>query len=186
MKKQILIAVVGAAMLCSCVPSLNPFYTAKDATFGDRLVGTWQERDSAQPQIWQFEHDAGKTCKLTVTEPPGKRGELTAQLFKLDENYFLDVIPRSCDYATNQAGIVSAAMFPGHLLLRVTQFEPELQIAGCNYDWLEKYLKNNPDALAHRYENDQILLTDSTKHLQAFVRKHLNEMFNPPGALIRK
>ena len=174
-------------LLSSCIPSVNPFYTNKDTVFDDRLLGVWQEKNAdGEPQVWEYEHARGKTYKLTVTEPHGKRGEFTAQLFKLKGTYFLDLIPQGCEYPANQAGLLNAAMFPGHLLLQVPQFEPELQLAGCNYDWLEKYLRENPGGLAYHEENKRFLLTDSTQNLQKFVLKHLTELFNSPGTLTRK
>jgi hypothetical protein len=174
-------------LLCSCIPSVNPFYTARDAVFDARLVGVWQEQDPrGGPQIWEFKHGRGKSCELTVTEPPDKRGVFTAQLFELKHGQFLDIMPAGCAYSQDQAGLVGAAMFPGHLLLRVVQAEPELLLAPCDYDWLEKYLKANPKALACRQEDNRLLITAGTRDLQRFVLKHLQEMFKPPGVMIRQ
>jgi len=39
-------------------------------------------------------------------------------------------------------------MFPGHLLLRASQLEPELKLAFLDFGWLEKFLEKNPKALA--------------------------------------
>ncbi|MBU6398845.1 MAG: hypothetical protein KGS61_00870, partial [Verrucomicrobia bacterium] len=126
--------------------------------------------------------------KLTVTDDKARQGQFAAHLFKLGQEQFLDLIPGDCQYATNQADLVGAAMFPGHLLFRVAGLGPELQLAACDFDWLHKYLEAHPDALAHRQEQDATLLTASTEDLQRFVRQHSGpgELFKPPIPLLRQ
>jgi hypothetical protein len=190
MKTHNLIIVAGAAvLLCSCIPSVNPFYTDSDLVFDSRLLGDWQEKDSKEePQLWKFEKADDKACTLTVTEKENKQGKFKAHLFKLKQEYFLDLIPADCNYATNQADLVAFSMFPGHLLVRVSQLEPELKLAFFDFDWLKKYLEKNPKALAHHKENDSIVLTAGTRELQRFVLKHLGEgeLFAKPGEMVRK
>jgi len=189
MKKRHLIVVAATALLLSaCIPSVNPFYTDKDIFFDARLLGEWQEKDSDQPEAWNFEKADDKAYKLTTIDKEGKRGEFKAHLFKLKQEYFLDLVPSECDYATNQAELVAFAMFPGHLLMHVTQLEPELQLAGFDYDWLQKHLEAKTKALAHHKEGDRIVLTADTRALQRFVVKHLGEdaLFEKPGVMVRK
>ena len=190
MKKRNLITLTAAAvLLCSCIPSVNPFYTDKDVVFDARLLGEWQEKDkSDDPDVWKFEGTTNKTYKLTVTEKEGKQGTFNAHLFQLKQEYFLDLIPDDCNYATNQADLVAASMFPGHLLVRVSQFEPGLKLAFFDFDWLQKYLEKNPKALAHHQEGDRLVLTAGTRDLQKFVLKHLgkDELFEKPDEMIRK
>ncbi len=39
----------GALVLfCSCIPSVNPFYTDKDIIFDNRLLGEWLEKNSKE------------------------------------------------------------------------------------------------------------------------------------------
>src|ERR1041385_1794779 len=104
MKRLNVIAVAGAALLlCSCIPSVNPFYTARDVAFDARLLGEWQEREKADaPEAWKFEKGEDNAYKLTVVEK-GKEGIFTVRLFKLKQEWFLDLTPANCDYATNQA-----------------------------------------------------------------------------------
>lgn len=190
MKTSKLIALAGLALcLPGCIPSVNPFYTDKDVVFDPRLVGTWQEQGKDQAsQTWRFEKAEDKAYKLAVTEEQGKQGGFDAHLFKLKQDYFLDLIPNNCDYATNQADLVAASMFPGHLLVRVSQIEPELKLALFDFDWLQQQLTNNPTALAHHREGDRFVLTASTRELQRFVLKHLaeGELFKQPGVMVRQ
>ena len=188
MKKRNMIAFAIAAILASaCIPSVNSFYTEKDVVSDPRLIGQWQEKDNTNnPEIWKFEQ-TNNTLKLTVVEQ-GKTGEFAANLFKLGREQFLDLIPTDCNYATNQADLVAFSMFPGHLLMHVTQIEPELSLAFFDFDWLDKYLKQNPKALEHHREGDRIVLTADTRDLQKFVLKHLgtNELFKEPGQMVRR
>lgn len=190
MKTRNLITLVAAAVLfCSCIPSVNPFYTEQDVVFDARLLGEWQEKDkSDNPDVWKFEGTTNKMYKLTITEKKGKRGKFNAHLFQLKQEYFLDLIPDDCHYATNQADLVGASMYPGHLLVRVPQIEPELKLALFDFGWLEKFIEKHPKALAHHKEGDRIVLTAGTRDLQKFVLKHLgkDELFDKPDEMIRK
>jgi hypothetical protein len=190
MKKRNFIAILGAAaLLCSCIPSVNPFYTDKDVIFDPRLLGAWQEKDKPDnPDVWKFEGTTNKMYKLMITEKEGKQGTFTAHLFQLKQEYFLDLIPEDCNYATNQADLVAASMFPGHLLVRVPQIEPELKLALFDFDWLQKHLEKNPKSLAHHREGDRLLLTAATRDLQKFVLQHLGEgeLFAKPDYMVRR
>ena len=189
MKKRYLIAIGAAAvLLAACIPSVNPFYTDKDVVFDPHLLGEWQDKQATNnPETWMFEQATNKSYNLTVTAE-GKTGKFTAHLFKLKQEQFLDFIPSDCDYASNQADIVGAAMFPGHLLFRVAQIEPELKMAGSDYDWLGNYLKTNSAALEHHTEGDRIVLTADTRDLQKFVLKHMgtNELSKEYSAMVRR
>lgn len=190
MKTRVLVALVGVAFLLSaCIPSVHPFYTDKDVVFDARLLGEWQPKENSDdPELWKFEQGDDKSYRLTVTEKKDKHGKFAARLFKLKNGYFLDIIPTECELAPDQADLVAASMIPGHLVVRVPQIEPELQLAFCDYEWLEKFLKANPKALAHRKNDDSLLLTATTRELQHFILKHSGEgeLFQKPRQMMRK
>lgn len=188
-KRNIVVATAVAVLLAACIPSVHPYYTEKDVVFEPRLLGEWEDKEKTdQPEAWKFEAGKDKAYNLLVTEKEGKRGEFEARLFKLKEEYFLDIVPSDVHFETNQAELVAASMMTGHLLLRVPQMEPELKLAMFDFDWLEKYLKEHLKALAHHRENDRIVLTAETADLQSFVLKHLGEgeLFAKPGEMVRK
>ena len=187
--EKILIPLALIAALAGCIPSVHPFYTEKDVAYDQRLVGEWAAKDeSSDPQVWKFEPNEQKAYKLTVTEKAGKQGEFKAHLFKLKENYFLDILPTECHFDTNQADITTYSLIAGHLVLRVSQLEPDLKLAFFDFDWLQKHLEKNPKALAHHKEEDRFVLTADTLELQAFMLKHLgdDELFQKPAELTRK
>ena len=190
MKARHFISIAAVALLLSaCIPSVHPFYTDKDVIFDARLLGEWQSKEQAdQPEIWRFEKADDKRYALTVREKEGKHGKFAACLFTLKNQHFLDITPTECELASDQADLVAASIFPGHLVLRVPQIEPELKLAFCDFDWLKKLLKANPKALAHLEEEKRIVLTASTRELQRFILKHLGEgeLFQKPNELVRK
>jgi len=74
------------------------------------------------------------------------------------------------------------------LLVRVSALEPGLKLAFFNFDWLDKYLQKNPNALAHHSEERSIVLTAEPRELQGFVLKHLKEgeLFEKPAEMVRR
>ena len=181
MKKILLSAFAVMALVAACVPSVNPFYTDKDVVTDPRLAGAWYEdEDKDNPATWKFESTTNNAYAVTFTEEKDKTGNLEGHLFKLGQDFFLDLTPMECNYATNQASLVGMAMIPGHLLLRVMFNEKKLNLAFCNPDWTKKYLEKNPAAVAHRVVDDSVIFTAETVALQKFVMKHLgkDELFS--------
>ena len=186
-KRNIFVAAAVALLLAACIPSINPFYTDKDVVFEKKLLGEWQEKDKPdEPEIWKFEEGKDKAYKLTITDKDGKQGEFEAHLFKLKQDYFMDLVVT--EIGTNVIDLVKASLIPAHLLMRVPQIESELKLAWLDFDWLDKYLKEHPKALAHHRDDDRIFLTAETADLQSFLLKHLgeDELFGKPGELVRK
>ena len=157
-----------------------------------RLVGQWQtpgKLTTLTPHLWNFDDRGQQSLQADLgwTEKDNKQGQFSAHLFKLKQEMFLDIIPSECNFATNQADLVGISIIPGHLLARVG-LGPELKMAFFDFDWLKKYLEQNPKALAHHKEDDNIVLTAETRDLQQFVLKHLgtNELFGQMGVLTRQ
>ena len=181
---------LGAALtlLSACVPSVNPFYSSGDTLCDPRLLGEWREKGKADgTPTWFFETGEDKSYKLTVTEDKGKQGVFNAHLFKLQGELFLDILPSDCKFDPEQADLVGFALFPGHLLLRVSRVEPSLMLAFCDYDWVDHHLEENPAALAHHREGKRLLLTAGTPDLRRFVLAHLREgeLFKPADEFVR-
>lgn len=163
------------ALLTGCIPSVNPFYEEKDVVFNTQLLGDWMKDNDT----WKFEAGDNKGYKMTIDESTGKHGEMEAHLFKLKEQLYLDLIPSKLDFATNTPDVISAAVFPGHLLVAVKELGPTLKVTFMDYDELKKFLDANPSALAHRNQGtDGILLTASTQDLQKFIIKHETNFFS--------
>ena len=176
MKKFLLPLLAIVALLAACVPSVNPFYTDKDVITDPRLAGTWIGDEGKDDSVaWKFESVTNNFYAVLFTEEKNKTGKFEGRLFKLGEETLLDLTPTECNFATNQASIVSMAIIPGHLLLRVKFLEQSLSLAFCDPDWVGKFLEKNPTAIAHRKVDGNVILTAETAALQKFVLKHLGE-----------
>ena len=158
--KTILLTAVAAALCCACIPSVNPFYKESDVVADSRLQGLWlADTNSSAQETWKFETNSDHYYSLHVTEKGDKKGEFDARLFKIKQEYFLDLTPSSIELKDSQAGLVEASVIPGHLVFHVSQFEPTLKMASFDFDWLKKYIEKNPKALAHRTEKELPILT---------------------------
>lgn len=77
-------------------------------------------------------------------------------------------------------GRASVVIRPAHIFFKLQVTNSTLQLDALNYDWLDKLLKQNPQALAHErvHEPDRdekearLMLTASTAELQRFVLQH--------------
>jgi hypothetical protein len=175
MKTQTLIALASVVVLLSaCIPSVNPYYTEKDVVFDPRLLGTWGDPGDSK-ESWRFEAADEKAYKFSVTEEGGKAGSFEARLFKLKGQLFLDIIPKEAELRDDQAGLVGASLIPGHLLIRIREIEPTLKADFFDWDWLKKHLENNPKALRHRKNGNDIVLLAEPRALQRFVMQHLKD-----------
>ena len=177
MKSRIIL--LCAVVVAGCVPSWNPFYTEKDLVFDLALVGTWSPSNAKEgsKETWTFTKESDTRYRLQQTDEEGRTADFDARLVKLKERRFLDL------YLTRVEGDdvklnawASFSLVPAHLLLKVEQIQPALKIAAMNPDWMQKFLKQHPDAIAHRVVmEDNIVLTANTSELQKFVLAHADD-----------
>ena len=191
MKKTKWLVVMGIALLfAGCIPSVNPLYTEKDLVFNPGLLGVWGEVDAAKTNTWTFRQRDEKSYALTIQEE-GKSAQFVAHLVKLGKYQFLDLFPDGDGLSDlNQPDIYKWTLIPGHLFLKVWQIEPTLQMNFMNPDWLDKLLKKDPKAIAHRGSDDKegIVLTASTRQLQKFFVKYAEskEAFKEPDEALKR
>ena len=197
-----------AALLGGCVPvmSLHPLYTEKDLVFEEKLLGTWGD-DPNDPEItWDFQRSdmskkgAEKTYNLTLTliakednEEDKKAGSFDVHLVKLKDRFFLDIYPNKfpceeqdwekMEWPYNAFFAVSV-----HTFIKVDSFEPHLRMRLTDDEDMNKLLEENPGAVEHASIEDTLVLTASTKELQAFVLKYADDsrLFTKETVLSRK
>ncbi len=112
--KKLLVLFAGLLLLTGCVPvdSLNPLYTDKDVAFDESLLGSWVGPDKGEEgglEILARNQDGKKSYLLVMTDRDKdlkvfKKTVYYAQLVKLNEHLFLDVVqqsfePQSTTYA---------------------------------------------------------------------------------------
>jgi hypothetical protein len=166
-------------LLAGCVPSWNPLYTEEDLVFDPSLVGIWRPANAEEgsKETWAFTKGGDKLYRLQQTDEAGRKADFEARLVRLQEHRFLDLY--LCKVEDDDVKLNAWAGFslvPAHLILRVEQIEPALKIAAINPDWMKKFLKLHPDAIAHRIVlEDNVILTASTSDLQRFVLEHADD-----------
>jgi hypothetical protein len=103
--KKLLLVLAGLLLLTGCVPvdSLNPLYTDKDLAFDESLLGSWVGPDKGEEgglEILARQQDGKKGYLLVMTDKSKdlnvfKKTVYHAQLVKLNEHLFLDVVQES-------------------------------------------------------------------------------------------
>jgi hypothetical protein len=170
MKNRYLGMVLGFGfILAGCIPSLQPLYTEKDLIFDPSLVGAWSD----SKETWLYEKDGEKAYRLTYTDADGKKGEFQAHLLKLGDWKFLDLYPDEAGLKSdNRNDFYNFHYVPVHTFFKISQISPVLQMSVLKGEWLEELLKADPKAIRHEEVKDRVVLTASTKELQAFVLQH--------------
>jgi hypothetical protein len=174
-------------LLAGCVPSWNPLYTEKDLVFDPLLVGAWapvQVKEGSK-ETWAFTKAGDKSYQLQQTDEEGRTATFETRLVKLKEHRFLDLyLSKVQSDEVNLNAWAGFSLVPAHLILKVEQIEPTLKIAAMNPDWMRKFVKQHPDAIAHRVVlDDNVVLAASTSELQKFVLEHVDEQEFFGGAM---
>jgi len=75
-----------------------------------------------------------------------------------------------------------------HTFIKVDSFEPHLRMRLTDDEDMNKLLEENPGAVEHASIEDTLVLTASTKELQAFVLKYADDsrLFTKETVLSRK
>jgi hypothetical protein len=165
---------VAALLVAGCVvESIYPYYTLKDVIVDSALAGAWNKTDKgdATSEIWTFAPATNQTYQLTVRDS-NETNHFDVHLFTLSDQKFLDCLPRER----------RAYQTPNHVLLRVKQIQPALEMELLDYDWLTKLVAAKPKAIRHLVvpkeadgsdDGGMLTLTADTAELQKFLRKHL-------------
>ena len=168
------LAVVGLILTGCVVTSVHPFYTQKDIISGKALIGKWKDPKETNDH-WVFEPGSHDSLKLTIVSGD-ETNLISAHLFKIGQDMFLDLFPLKPDAPGCPPGI------PSHMLLKVDQMQPTLKIAALNHDWLLKIVQQKPGTISHvliqdpdKTENQRVVLTAETAKLQRFVQKRMKD-----------
>jgi hypothetical protein len=183
--------------------SLHPLYTEKDVVFEEGLLGTWFDDPNKTEAFWKFERadkpksddsaPDNKAYKLILSDEEGNKGSFIAHLVKLQDKLFLDAYPSESPWEPEDPNKVDLLfnnffLLPTHTFMKVDSIEPELKLRLTVESQLEELLKENPDAVEHTKVEDRLVLTASTKELQAFVLKYVDneKLFADEAVLKRK
>jgi hypothetical protein len=197
MKTKKLLFYMLAVILGGCVPvlSLHPLYTEKDIVVDKKLYGMWTDDPNSPKTTWEFKSiDEPKNAyKLIFTDEEGKKGSFVAHLVKLQDKLFLDIFPSELPWDSEDPNKMdwpynSLFLIPAHTFVKVDSIEPQLKLRLTLESKMEELLKENPGVVEHTSVGDRIVLTESTKKLQAFVLKYADDerVFTDQVTLSRK
>ena len=197
MKTKKLLFYTLAVILGGCVPviSLHPLYTEKDIVVDKKLCGTWVDDANNPKTIWEFKciDEPKNAYKLIFTDEEGMKGSFVAHLVKLQNRFFLDIFPSELPWEPEDPNKMdwpynSLFLIPAHTFVKVDSIESQLKLRLTLESNMEKLLKENPNAVEHTSVGDRLVLTGSTKELQAFVIKYADDerVFTDQVTLSRK
>jgi hypothetical protein len=155
--------------LCGCVPSIHPLYTEADLIFDPAIVGDWADKEAKQN--WTFAKAGPKEYTVTLVDGDGKKGVFSGHLLKLDGTLFMDLYPS--ELQLKESDFYRSHFVPTHTFARIQIGDAGLKLAALKPDWMKSSLEANPAALGHEKLEEGVVLTASTKDLQAFVVKNL-------------
>jgi len=205
MRTKTLLFYLLAALLGGCVPifSINPLYTEKDVVFKEELLGVWADPNNPEG-VWEFKrNDESKNAyQLIVDMGDDAKGLFDAHLVNLKGQLFLDVYPAEKGLEQTMEGLEEkvkdpnstvwplnfAFLVPVHTFIKVDSIEPMLTMRLTDDELMKKLLEQEPKAVKHAVlDEDRVVLTASTKELQAFVLKYADgdKLFDKPGHLKR-
>jgi hypothetical protein len=163
-------------MLClgilnfGCASSLHPFYSEADVIFDKCLLGKWSDRE--YKFSWHFDRRGLKAYRLTQVDEDGDATAFEATLFKLNGRTFLNVAPIGMK---DKAG---TNLLRTNTLIAISIENERLGISTLDPTRLRDHLTRFPQDLKHTFVENEIVITDSTENIQAFVRR----IINVPGA----
>jgi hypothetical protein len=167
---------LATLLLAGCwQKSVHPFYTPKDLITEPKLGGTWTEQkknpDEKKMQ-WTFNDATPLRFDLVIRDGEEKH-PYDAHVFRLDGARYLDL---------QTAGPREVSKMPVHHLFKIEEVGETLKLTPLDINWVQKWLRKNPNALAHvaivdpehrdDREQDELVLTADTKALQSFLRTH--------------
>ena len=197
MKTKKLLFYMLAVILGGCVPviSLHPLHTEKDVVFDKKLCGTWITDPNDSETTWQFKSidDPENAYKLIFTGEDRMKGSFVAHLVKLQDELFLDLFPSEVPWEPEDPNKMdwpynTLFLIPAHTFIKIDSIEPQLKLRLTLESKMEDLLEENPSAVKHTFVGERLVITGSTKELQAFVLKYADDerVFTDQVILSRK
>jgi hypothetical protein len=209
MRTLITAGVLAAAVLgnSGCyVASLYPFYTSEDVIFDAGLLGTWVEED--EDEVWTISRAEDQSDAYTIevlehtsfsslmnNRPKTAKSTFSVRLFRLDGMLFMDAFPAPS--TTSDSGLSWRALRAGlHVVFRVSRDGDTLRMQALDEDKLDALVQ----APSHVHLLDDggtydrpggpgganLVLTAPTAELQAFLRRHLDDILRDESGVMRR
>lgn len=177
MKRKIFFSLGFAALLFSgcVVQSIHPLFAEKDYIAYPSLVGTWTQSDDGKEEgVWTFVGDS-KRYQLTHTDKKEHKAIFQVAAGKIGTNVFLDFFPDDLLPGSELNEFAAVHLIGAHIFAKAVKTNDALLLIAMDVEWLDKYLEQNPNGIAHVVQDKRAILTASTEDLQKFVAKHGND-----------
>ncbi len=179
--KKLVFIVLPIILLSGCIiTSFNPLFKKSDLVVNENLTGRWINKNTLltfeEPNALSYKLNY-KYCEDPYNAPQDYSmctvADFTTHLMKLGDDTFLDLLPR--EHLSTENVFLKFHIRATHSFAKVIIEKETLKVYLINYDWVEDYLEENKDALAHIQINDFVTLTASTDELQKFILAHQNK-----------
>lgn len=162
--------------ITSCIPSIHPIYDADTQVYDPALLGTWTSEGDGQTWVFSAGLWQKNTYLLEHIDDDGISGKFTVNMAQIGGERFINLFPEEWEFSGND--FYDNHHFRAHTFMRVELLENDLRLYVMDFNWLDEYLKSDPNAIAHTYanlfpktesENQFPILTAGTAQLQAFL-----------------
>jgi hypothetical protein len=152
---------------CGCddlVVSLQPLATEDTAITDSQLVGKWVSKDL----IWEFTPTDSKEYRLRVVEMLSS-STFRANLVEIGGQRFLDIVPDDVTQGRPTGLVFAMHLVPGHGIFKIQMDRSRLSLQNLDHKGFLKRAEADPGILQYETVDDRVVLTDSSRRLQAFV-----------------
>jgi len=171
MKRIILLSVLLAFFLQSCIISLHPLYTDDVIVYNKNIEGRWQQGpvEGSDYVIWDFKRQ--KKGYEVHRYYKGDTLSYEAVLVQLGEHYFMDFYRQLPDDFQDDLSRV----LPTHNFLKLSFSGQNLKLVYFDHKYLERLFKERKIRIKHEKVGSDIVLTASSKELQQFMLKYAED-----------
>ncbi len=173
--------------------SMNPLYTEDSLVAHDaldpNLAGVWGNPEKPDAETWQFIEADGNSYRLIIREKeqsllvnPEVDGVFEAHLLRLGDHMFLDVYPEEPP-SVNE--FYKAHVIPMHSFMKVKLEGHVLTLSDFDAEWLEEGIEQGTIDIRHERRDEMIVLTASTRDLQALILAHADTAFTRSDVVYR-
>jgi hypothetical protein len=179
------------ALSVGCVRSMHPIYTPETLTYDPALVGVFVDdgedktRIEIAPAAGNDQPGAVKSYRVVHTDKDGKSATLSGHLARVGDLLVADLTVAD-EKGIPASDFYRAHLFPLHTFWVVKMDEKSLTLRTVSHDWMQKFVAEQPGAVAHYKSNDDVILTAPPDELQKFLVAHAKEMLTDEDVLRRE
>lgn len=166
---------IGTALLSACVTTVDAIVRDEDATFDQRLIGTWVDASDSDA-VATVARASPTSYTIRFTED-GKTGAFAARLGRLGARMVLDVRPAPADSEIYEP--YQGALLPTHLLFVVDIAADSVLAALVSGDSLRAAIRTGRVKLDTLSWGNHTFITSRTNVVRAALSTHLSR----PGAI---